>query len=71
MANKMKTLQPGDKIYSLFEYKEVLIRGKAEQFLIKIEKVPSSLSVLIQEENGEAIFCSTRRRKAAYRQYAD
>lgn len=41
MANKMKTLQPGDKIYSLFEYKEVLIRGKAEQFLIKIEKVPN------------------------------
>lgn len=51
MANKMKTLQPGDKIYSLFEYKEVLIRGKAEQFLIKIEKV--------SEENNsyEKTFC--------------
>ncbi|WP_172675799.1 hypothetical protein [Propionispora sp. 2/2-37] len=39
MANEMKTLQPGDKIYSLFAYKEVMIKGKQEQFLIRIEKV--------------------------------
>ncbi|SHI85937.1 hypothetical protein [Propionispora hippei] len=52
MANKMKTLQPGDKIYSLFEYKEVLIRGKAEQFLIKIEKVPNE-----DKDINEKTFC--------------
>lgn len=40
MEDEMKTLQPGDKIYSLFAYKEVMIRGKQELFLIRIEKVP-------------------------------
>ncbi|VBB09499.1 Hypothetical protein LUCI_4794 [Lucifera butyrica] len=37
--NVKKTLQPGDKIYNLFTYQEVLIKGSKESFLIKIEKV--------------------------------
>jgi hypothetical protein len=32
-------LQPGDKIYQLFNYQEVLIQGNTENFIIRIEKV--------------------------------
>jgi len=37
--NTKRTLQPGDKIYHLFDYQEVLIRGSKESFIIRIEKV--------------------------------
>jgi uncharacterized protein (UPF0335 family) len=32
-------LQPGDKIYTLFEYNEVVIKGSKESFIIRIEKI--------------------------------
>jgi hypothetical protein len=37
--NSKTTLQPGDKIYTLFEYKEVVIKGSKETFIIRIEKI--------------------------------
>lgn len=40
MAKNSKiTLQPGDKIYNLFEYNEVVIKGSKETFIIRIEKI--------------------------------
>lgn len=40
MAKEMKsTPQPGDKIYTLFEYNEVVIKGSKESFIIRIEKI--------------------------------
>lgn len=30
--------EPGDKIYKLFCYKKVIIRGKKENFIIKVKK---------------------------------
>lgn len=30
--------KPGDKIYKLFSHKEVIIRGKKDNFIIKVEK---------------------------------
>lgn len=30
--------KPGDKIYKLFHYKQVIIRGKKDNFIIKVEK---------------------------------
>ena len=33
------SLQPGDKIYTLFQYNEVVIKGSKESFIIRIEKV--------------------------------
>lgn len=40
MAKEIKvTIQPGDKIYTLFEYNEVVIKGKKESFIIRIEKI--------------------------------
>lgn len=35
-------LQPGDKIYTLFKYNEVMIKGSQESFIIRIEKVEKS-----------------------------
>ncbi len=40
--NSKMTLQPGDKIYTLFEYKEVVIKGSKETFIIRIEKIEES-----------------------------
>lgn len=34
-----KILQPGDKIYNLFDYQEVVVKGSKESFIIRIEKV--------------------------------
>lgn len=34
-----RVVEPGDKIYSLFGHKEVLVQGKQEQFIIRIEKI--------------------------------
>ena len=49
MTKKIKaTLQPGDKIYTLFEYSEVVIKGSKESFIIRIEKI---------EENKRNICC--------------
>lgn len=49
MAKERKlTLQPGDKIYKLFEYNEVVIKGNNESFVIRIEKI---------EENEKNICC--------------
>lgn len=31
--------QPGDKLYKLFEHKQVIVEGKEEEFLVKIEKI--------------------------------
>jgi uncharacterized protein (UPF0335 family) len=43
MAKEIKAvLQPGDKIYTLFEYNEVVIRGNKESFIIRIEKIEES-----------------------------
>jgi len=40
MDKNMKlTLQPGDKIYTLFDYTEVIIKGSKESFVIRIEKI--------------------------------
>ena len=40
MAKEMKSiLQPGDKIYTLFEYNEVVVKGSKESFIIRIEKI--------------------------------
>jgi hypothetical protein len=42
MKHAKTTLQPGDKIYQLFNYQEVIIQGKTENFIIRIEKVAVS-----------------------------
>ncbi|MCC5466984.1 hypothetical protein [Pelosinus baikalensis] len=43
MAKEIKSvLQPGDKIYTLFEYNEVVIKGSKESFIIRIEKIEES-----------------------------
>ncbi|WP_166637959.1 hypothetical protein [Halanaerobium saccharolyticum] len=31
--------QPGDKIYKLFKYQKVLVKGQKENFVIQIKKV--------------------------------
>ncbi len=49
--NSKKILQPGDKIYTLFEYKEVVIKGSKETFIIRIEKIEE-----YNKENYETIF---------------
>ncbi|SHJ30904.1 hypothetical protein [Propionispora hippei] len=41
MQNSKKaqpTVLPSDKVYKLLEYTEVLVEGKKENFLIRIEK---------------------------------
>ena len=51
MAKNSKTaLQPGDKIYTLFEYKEVIIKGSKETFIIRIEKIEGN------KENYDTVF---------------
>jgi hypothetical protein len=42
MKHAKTTLQPGDKIYQLFNYQEVFIQGNTENFIIRIEKVAAS-----------------------------
>ncbi|QTL97498.1 hypothetical protein GM661_05615 [Iocasia frigidifontis] len=37
--------QPGDKIYKLFNHDIVIIRGKDEEFIIKIVKLKKNRSV--------------------------
>jgi len=40
MAKEIKSaLQPGDKIYALFDYNEVVIKGSKQNFIIRIEKI--------------------------------
>lgn len=39
MDAKAAKMTPGSKIYKLFDYKEVLVEGKKESFLITIEKL--------------------------------
>lgn len=39
MRKKIVKMTPGNKIYKLFEHKEVLVEGKKEKFLITIEKI--------------------------------
>jgi hypothetical protein len=31
--------QPGDKLYQLFKHEQVVVKGKKEKFLIKIQKI--------------------------------
>jgi hypothetical protein len=42
MKHAKKTLQPGDKIYQLFNYQEVIIQGNTENFIIRVEKIAVS-----------------------------
>ncbi len=37
---KVVKLTPGSKIYKLFSYKEVIVEGSREKFIIRIEKIP-------------------------------
>ncbi|WP_164522165.1 hypothetical protein [Halocella sp. SP3-1] len=37
--------QPGDKIYKLFNHDIVIIRGKDEEFIIRIAKLKKNRSV--------------------------
>jgi hypothetical protein len=39
MKHAETTLQPGDKIYQLFNYQEVFIQGNTENYIIRIDKV--------------------------------
>lgn len=50
MAKEMKlTLQPGDKIYNLFEYNEVVIKGSKESFIIRIEKIEENKKNILRQ----------------------
>jgi len=38
-TKKLPKVQPGDKIYKLFNHNKVVVLGNKEKFIVKIEKV--------------------------------